>query len=819
MSQSPPPTPEALLQSGLTALKQGTPHQAVALFSQLQDQPKATGRQKLKARMGLVRAYRALGQVTAAKTLCERLRQVSQPQVQQWAERTLAELTATESSSHPDQNTDPTGFRPLSSSTTDNASGFVPFTNGDTTPATPAAKPPASPPNSVTSPPENQSESPPLATPPSAQPNSLFHYQSLNQDPSSTATPAAPKPPHLDAPSPEVNAPSASPAVITPPAELEQPADQPWQFCQAGRLERLRKLPGQPPWWQLGLIQAITLVLLAVVLFQVVAVGLQVLIWLTVGIRWLFPALPRFAVLYRDYHEWIVGFLGLLLLGSPWTLDGLFTRAYGQKPLSVSNLRTRSPESARLLLRICQQQGWTIPALRIIPNSAPILFSYGWLPRNSRIVVSQGLLDSLEDDELASLYGYELSHLVTWTLPLMSLVGLLLQGVYQGYWQSAKWGDRQVSPLKAIGATASVVCYGIYWLLRKVSLLMVRQRATTADRCAVEWTGNPNGLTRALLKSTMAMAEEIATAEYTPPLLESTDLLTPLSYQTVFSMGSLYPQADLPSLLAWDSQNPYRHWLNLNHPNPLLGERLTTLARYATEWKLDLEIPTLATAQRTQGRLPRLYWGALLRQISPYIGPLLGLAIALVIWFIGGLVNPLGVWWVSWVYGDRSLLIGGALLGAGIGTLVRINTYFPDIVQANRQDNPDLGALLADNAALPTDSIALKLQGTLLGRHGIANWLCQDFLLKTPDGLVKLHFLSTLGALGNALIHPGHPVETMGQPVVLLGWFRRSATPWIDIDRLIRPGKQPIQANHPIWSAALGLGFCLWGIVVILRGG
>jgi uncharacterized phage infection (PIP) family protein YhgE len=146
MYQSPPPTPEALLKSGLTALKQGTPHQAVALLSQLQNQPKASNSQKLKARVGLVRAYRALGQVAEARSLCERLQQVSQPQVQQWAERTLSELATAESPSP----TDKTGFRPLAPEVAPgeaqrdanrDASGFVPFTQSDPTPSSPTSDP------------------------------------------------------------------------------------------------------------------------------------------------------------------------------------------------------------------------------------------------------------------------------------------------------------------------------------------------------------------------------------------------------------------------------------------------------------------------------------------------------------------------------------------------------------------------------------------------------------------------------------------------------------------------------------------------------
>ncbi|NJN22530.1 MAG: hypothetical protein HC812_16840, partial [Leptolyngbya sp. RL_3_1] len=56
----------------------------MALLSQLQSRPQASQAQKLKAQMGLVRAYRALGQVAEARAICERLRQAHQPQVQQW---------------------------------------------------------------------------------------------------------------------------------------------------------------------------------------------------------------------------------------------------------------------------------------------------------------------------------------------------------------------------------------------------------------------------------------------------------------------------------------------------------------------------------------------------------------------------------------------------------------------------------------------------------------------------------------------------------------------------------------------------------------
>jgi Zn-dependent protease with chaperone function len=69
-------------------------------------------------------------------------------------------------------------------------------------------------------------------------------------------------------------------------------------------------------------------------------------------------------------------------------------------------------------------------------------FTYGGLPRFSRIVVTQGLLDQLADDEIAAIYAGELGHLASGTVPLMSLFAVLTQLPYLLYWQLAREGDR-----------------------------------------------------------------------------------------------------------------------------------------------------------------------------------------------------------------------------------------------------------------------------------------------------------------------------------------------------------------------------------------
>ena len=130
--------------------------------------------------------------------------------------------------------------------------------------------------------------------------------------------------------------------------------------------------------------------------------------------------------------------------GSRWLLDGLLTMGYGLQPLPLKQacrptaLKPPSHSSASAV-------NSTFPCLRWVccQPDAPIAFSYGCLPHVTRTVVSQGLLEQLADDEIATIYASEIGHISRWDVPLLSLVMVLLQMPYTVYWQVSEWGDRK----------------------------------------------------------------------------------------------------------------------------------------------------------------------------------------------------------------------------------------------------------------------------------------------------------------------------------------------------------------------------------------
>lgn len=789
------------LNLGLAALQQRQYQSALDCLLPLRRMPISALR--LKAEMGLVQAYAGLGQVDQASEICRALANHSNPKLQRWAQQRLARLT-----NHRVRADHSAAGVPMVSPNPDvDPSGFIPVPGPPESSIESAGLPPITAPASINQPlsqadlipqaPIEETPQPSPQTNPDSSslaqsdhlPASLFHYQRLNQ-----WTPDS----DMDSvPSPQGNPrPAAS---LRPPRSLSI---------------------YKPPVRQLWISGLLTVGAVLWVIRWGIQHGLRQINWLLKAIDWpiSLSAIPAF---YQDHTLLILAVIVLLLLTSPWLLDQFFRWTYGQQPLTTRQLKQHSPDAVRIMLRVCQQRGWDLPELRLLPIHAPLCFSYGWLPRNARIVVSQGILDEFATEELACLYSYQLSHLIDWDLPLTTLVTLPLILFHQGYWALALWGNRQQQPilrgLIGIGANG---LYLIFWIFRKLGLWFSRTRSQCGDVISLSLTSSPLAHQQTLIHLTETVARHITQTGFTHPLLESLDGLLAVSPQLALSLGSAAPTLSWAKITAWDQYNPYRQWLRWDTPHALLGERLSALQRQAQASglpDLPLQEPGHAGVNYRPPD-PATYLRHLCLQGAAIAGGVVGLAMAMLFWFGGGIVNRFNWWRLSWIYQDVSVLKGMVLLGLGIGIMVRVNRLFPDLSARMVPTATAPDSLLQDPDCLPIDGHPIALTGQLLGRPGLANWLCQDMLLRLEAGTFKLHFISMLGPLGNLFWGRRHPVHWQHQSVQVRGWGRRSTSLWIDVLTMSTSGRIFALSQHPQWILLLSLAISLWGVLVIFRG-
>ncbi|MEG5032279.1 zinc metalloprotease HtpX [Microcoleus sp. AT3-D2] len=822
------------LEAGLAALKQQDYPTAIALLESV-TQTAANQPSGIRAQMGLVAAYKATGNVKKAIALCSSLAKSPNSQVKTWADRALTELT-------PPRPPKPPENKPKSAETPPET-GFVAFDAGTKSPKKtiggdglrPASLRPTADKKTGFLPlepavePENAkskhiSPPPPPPTPPIRPTSEGGH--------GGTA-------PTETAPDTETSGENSSGSPTDIPG-FASPDTYQLTWREAGRAKSPRPLK------PLKLLEfRVQAVASAIALFFLARFVLQFLLTNTNSLLvqlFIFTRLPIFQpiqLFYRDPTPFLQFVFGLLLASSPWLTDALLKLFCDIETLRGSVLSKHSKEASRVLRSFCTKQNMPVPVLKLLPVNVPVAFSYGCLPRFARIAVSQGLLDQLTDDEIATIFARELAHISHWDFAPMSLAMLVIQIPYLIYWQTAYWGERLCdlmtieflrSAVKFVAAAISATSYGIYKLLRWPMLWLSRSRVYFSDRTAAEITGNPNGLTRALSKIAIGIAGNIEQQKQTSFFLESFDLLLPVGVGQAVTLGSAALHAPLEQILLWDVSNRERNWLTVNRAHPLLGERLKLLALYAQFWKLETELDLANAGVQEQPRKGKLSLfksilefkdSKLFLQGAPFFGIPMSLAIVGVLWLIGGIFSRTSIWQLDWLWGDRSILWGCLPIGFSIGTLMRINYFFPDIIPRETA-SPSLPEILSNPDSLPLDAEPVRLEGQLLGRSGMSNWLGQDLILQTATGLVRLHYVSKFGYIGSLwpflFKETTRPSDLIGTSVVATGWLRRGATVAIDLESLRSQGGRVSDSGHPIWSAILAFAAAFWGAYIIIQG-
>ena len=841
--RSSTPQPDALAEDlyrrAVLAFKQGQDHDALNQFQQLIQLPTVTPSMQIKGQMGLILAQKRLGQFDQARQGCQQVLASGLPQARQWAESVLAKLPplpqATSDATAPKFTTaDATGFVPLdppaiNPPATAQAATALPFDPTGFTPLAPPV-PATAVPGKTQHEGKTRSPLPPVA--PGLGPDlggpdlggmdaplvqgSLFHYQGLNQAMGAASPDPAPAHPEL----PDMTAMGA--AISDPPVAPIPTGSQPLPRGQtalprSSQRQGQRYSPISPP-YQVWAAQMITVV----VVLWVSTTGLHLLLGVinTVLNPVTWPiSLGGLPLLTRSYtRPMVVLVLGSMLI-SPWWMDYLLAQIYGQRPLTTRQLQGTHPEILKRLRQQCQQMGWYLPELRLLPTADPLCFSYGWRPRHLRIVVSQGLLDSGDDELLGMFYAYELAHMVNQTTTVLSGLGgwLVIFHVLSG--RLAQWSEGASRRfLKVALGGMACLCYGLFWSLRRGLLWLSRRRSDWADHRVEALTQRPDLQQQRLRWLTLQLPAHLAQRSHLHPLWESLDILMPLSPQSALSPGSLIPTLGESATVLNDWINPYRHWLVGGASHPPLGERLHWLNQRA----IQRQQPTLDLTEPTLPILPTVSLPRLMCQKSPVLGLILGSGIALIFWFVGGLVLRLNWYRLSWWYQDESLLYGGILLGLGLGLLTRINTLYPDI-PTTQAPVSDAKWLLGKPDQLPVEGEPCRLSGTLinpLGTNQDKGFFSHTLYLKTFDGLVKLGFSSPQPMLWALRPTPSPLKPWIGRAVTVSGWRRRNdGVVWVDVATIgLSSQRQAIPIVAPIWATLVSLGLCLAGVFVILAG-
>ena len=214
-------------------------------------------------------------------------------------------------------------------------------------------------------------------------------------------------------------------------------------------------------------------VIFAVVLFQVLSVGLVPMLVIVVGIA------------FFQY----------------FTSDKLALKASGAKVVE----RDEAPELHDMIERLCAMADLPKPRVAIIDTDVPNAFATGRSPKHAAVAVTRGLWQRLEPQEIEGVLAHELSHIANRDVLIMTvasffamLAGLLTRfGLYSGMFGGGRGRDNNSVPIWLVVLVVSVVTY---FLSQILILAISRYREFAADRGSALITGAPEHLMSALQK-------------------------------------------------------------------------------------------------------------------------------------------------------------------------------------------------------------------------------------------------------------------------------------------------------------------------------
>ncbi len=190
----------------------------------------------------------------------------------------------------------------------------------------------------------------------------------------------------------------------------------------------------------------------------------------------------------------------VLNLGSWYFSDTIALKMHRAQPVTEAE----APGLYSVVAELTQNAGLPMPRLYIIPEMQPNAFATGRSPRHAAVAVTQGLLETMDREELKGVLAHELGHVKHRDI-LISSIAATLAGAITFIARMAGWalmfggyGGRDDRGGGALGGL-------LFYLLAPIAALVIqlavsRSREYAADAEGARIAGTPFGLASALRK-------------------------------------------------------------------------------------------------------------------------------------------------------------------------------------------------------------------------------------------------------------------------------------------------------------------------------
>jgi heat shock protein HtpX len=224
-----------------------------------------------------------------------------------------------------------------------------------------------------------------------------------------------------------------------------------------------------------------------------------------------------------------------------WNSDKLVLRMHGAQEVDVRS----APELHAIVAQLAERARLPMPRVYIMHNDQPNAFATGRDPEHAAVAVTTGLLQRLDEREVAGVLAHELAHVrnrdtltMTITATLAGAIGML--GNFAFFFIGSR--DQRDNPLGALGALLAMMVAPLAAML--VQFAISRSREYEADRVGSVICGEPLALASALAKiHNTALRIDNPVAELNPATAHLF-IINPLHAHAVDGLFSTHPSTE-----------------------------------------------------------------------------------------------------------------------------------------------------------------------------------------------------------------------------------------------------------------------------------
>jgi heat shock protein HtpX len=235
---------------------------------------------------------------------------------------------------------------------------------------------------------------------------------------------------------------------------------------------------------------------------------------------------------------------------------------------------------------LCKKNKVPIPKLAIVRSGAPNAFVFGRTPSSAVLAVTQGLLNTLNKDEVKAVVAHEVGHIKHKDMIVMTVVGaipVILYFIARFLVFQPRRDERRGSGAILVGIAAFI----LYFITNLLVLALSRLREYYSDHFSAVNT-KPSSLASALAKITYGLGtssdkgnEAVRAFYIADPLTATREISMFSSEYSDFEIG----ESELKKAIEWEKKNPLARIGEFFSTHPLTYKRILALKRLEKKLK------------------------------------------------------------------------------------------------------------------------------------------------------------------------------------------------------------------------------------------